>query len=43
MVPAREPVTIKLYGNRHLYRPTLGGYVTCDELDSLASSTPIEH
>ena len=37
MVPAREPVTIKLYGNRRPYRPTLGRYVTSDELVSLAS------
>ena len=37
MVPAREPVTIKLYGNRRLYRPTLGRYVTGDELVALAS------
>ena len=36
MVPARERVTVKLYGNRRLYRPTLGRYVTLDELVALA-------
>jgi polyhydroxyalkanoate synthesis regulator protein len=37
MVPAREPVTVKLYGNRRLYRPALGRYVTLDELIALAN------
>jgi polyhydroxyalkanoate synthesis regulator protein len=36
MVPAREPVTIKLYANRRLFEPALGRYVTFDELDALA-------
>ena len=37
MVPAREPVTIKLYANRRLFEPTRGRYVTLDELAALAS------
>ena len=36
MVPARDPVTIKLYANRRLFEPTLGRYVTFDELAALA-------
>jgi polyhydroxyalkanoate synthesis regulator protein len=36
MVPAREPVTIKLYGNRRLYRPAIGRYLTLDEVVALA-------
>jgi polyhydroxyalkanoate synthesis regulator protein len=36
MVPAREPVTIKLYANRRLFEPMLGRYVTFDELVALA-------
>jgi len=39
MVPTREPVTIKLYGNRRLYRPTLGRYVTC----GILPRNPTEH
>jgi polyhydroxyalkanoate synthesis regulator protein len=53
MVPARDPVTIKLYGNR-LYRPALGSYAALDDLIALArrgadvtalilSSSPTEH
>ena len=37
MFPAREAVTIKLYAYRRLYRPTVGGYVTFDEVVALAS------
>jgi polyhydroxyalkanoate synthesis regulator protein len=37
MDPARDPVTIKLYANRRLYRPTAGRYVTRGELVSLAA------
>jgi polyhydroxyalkanoate synthesis regulator protein len=37
MVPLREPVTIRLYGNRRLYRPTAGRYVTFDEVVALAT------
>ena len=36
MVPAREPVTIKLYRHRRLYRPATGRYVTRDELTAFA-------
>ena len=36
MVPAREPVTIKLYANRRLFEPTLGRYMSFDELAALA-------
>jgi len=36
MVPSRERVTVKLYGNRRLYRPALGRYVTLDEVIALA-------
>jgi polyhydroxyalkanoate synthesis regulator protein len=36
MVPAREPVTIKLYANRRLFEPTRGRYVAFDELAALA-------
>jgi polyhydroxyalkanoate synthesis regulator protein len=35
MVPAREQVAVKLYGNRRLYLPALGRYVTRDELIAL--------
>jgi polyhydroxyalkanoate synthesis regulator protein len=37
MVPAREPVTIKLYGNRRLYQPAIGRYLTLDEVVALAT------
>jgi polyhydroxyalkanoate synthesis regulator protein len=37
MVPAREPVTIKLYDHRRLYRPATGRYVTIDDLTALAN------
>ena len=36
MVEAREPVTVKLYGNRRLYQPACGRYVTLDQLVALA-------
>ena len=36
MVPAREPMTVKLYGNRRLYQPARGRYLTLDELMALA-------
>jgi polyhydroxyalkanoate synthesis regulator protein len=36
MVPAREPVTVRLYGNRRLYQPARGRYVTLSELLALA-------
>jgi polyhydroxyalkanoate synthesis regulator protein len=36
MVPASDPVTIKLYANRRLYEPRSGRYVTRDELIALA-------
>jgi len=36
MVPARERVTVKIYGNRRLYHPALGRYVTLDEVIALA-------
>jgi polyhydroxyalkanoate synthesis regulator protein len=36
MVPAREPTTVKLYGNRRLYQPARGRYLTLDELMALA-------
>jgi polyhydroxyalkanoate synthesis regulator protein len=36
MVPASDPVTIKLYANRRLYQPRSGRYVTRDELIALA-------
>jgi polyhydroxyalkanoate synthesis regulator protein len=32
MVPTIDPVSVKLYGNRRLYRPATGGYLTRDEL-----------
>jgi polyhydroxyalkanoate synthesis regulator protein len=37
MVPAREPVTVKLYANRRLYLPALCRYVTRDEVIALAN------
>jgi polyhydroxyalkanoate synthesis regulator protein len=36
MVPASDPVAIKLYANRRLYQPCSGSYVTLDELKSAA-------
>ena len=36
MVPASDPVTIRLYANRRLYEPRSGRYVTRDELMALA-------
>jgi polyhydroxyalkanoate synthesis regulator protein len=36
MVPASDPVTIKLYANQRLYEPRSGRYVTRDELIALA-------
>ena len=36
MVPASDPVTVKLYANRRLYEPRSGRYVTRDELIALA-------
>ena len=36
MVPASDPVTVKLYANRQLYEPRSGRYVTRDELITLA-------
>jgi polyhydroxyalkanoate synthesis regulator protein len=36
MVPAPEPITIKLYDNRRLFEPARGRYVTADELAALA-------
>ena len=35
MVPASDPVTVKLYANRRLYEPRSGRYVTRDELLAL--------
>ena len=37
MVPTREPVTVKLYGNRRLFEPARGRYLTPDELIAQAS------
>jgi len=36
MVQARDPITVKLYGNRRLYQPARGRYLTRDELIALA-------
>jgi polyhydroxyalkanoate synthesis regulator protein len=36
MVPASDPVTIKLFANRRLYEPRSGRYVTRDERIALA-------
>jgi polyhydroxyalkanoate synthesis regulator protein len=36
MVPASDPVTVRLYANRRLYEPRSGRYVTRDELLALA-------
>ena len=35
MVPASDPVTVRLYANRRLYEPRSGRYVTRDELIAL--------
>ncbi len=36
MVPPRDPITVKLYGNRRLYQPARGRYVTLDDVITLA-------
>jgi polyhydroxyalkanoate synthesis regulator protein len=36
MVPASDPVTIKLYAQRRFYQPRSGSYLTCDDVVSLA-------
>jgi polyhydroxyalkanoate synthesis regulator protein len=36
MVPASDPVTIKLYAQRRFYQPHSGCYVTYDDLFALA-------
>jgi polyhydroxyalkanoate synthesis regulator protein len=36
MVPASDPVKIKVYGNRRLFQPAAGRYVTFAELIDLA-------
>ena len=36
MVPASDPVTVKLYANRRLYETRSGRYVTREELLALA-------
>jgi polyhydroxyalkanoate synthesis regulator protein len=36
MVPASDPVTVKLYAHRRLYEPRSGRYVTFDDLPALA-------
>jgi polyhydroxyalkanoate synthesis regulator protein len=36
MVPAREATTVHLYGNRRLFEPARGRYLTLDELMELA-------
>ena len=36
MVPASDPVTIKLYAQRRFYRPRSGTYVTFDDVVALA-------
>jgi hypothetical protein len=35
MITSPQPVIIKLYGNRRLYRPDAGGYVTLDDLAAM--------
>ena len=35
MVPASDPVTIKLYAQRRFYQPRSGSYVTFDDLIAL--------
>ena len=36
MVPASDPVTIKLYAQRRFYRPRSGSYLTFDDVVALA-------
>ena len=36
MVPASDPVTIKLYAQRRFYQPRSGSYVTYDDVVTLA-------
>jgi polyhydroxyalkanoate synthesis regulator protein len=38
MLPARETVSVKLYGNRRLFEPAHGRYVTLDELITRAAA-----
>ena len=38
MPPARETVSVKLYGNRRLFEPAHGRYVTRDELIARAAA-----
>jgi polyhydroxyalkanoate synthesis regulator protein len=35
MTPSQQPVVIKVYGNRRLYRPDAGAYVTLDDLAAM--------
>ncbi len=35
MASASEPITVKLYANRRLYRPESGAYVLVEDLISL--------
>jgi polyhydroxyalkanoate synthesis regulator protein len=35
MAPSPQSVVIKLYGNRRLYRPDAGAYVTLDDLAAM--------
>jgi polyhydroxyalkanoate synthesis regulator protein len=35
MAPSPQTVVIKLYGNRRLYRPDAGAYVTLDDLAAM--------
>ena len=36
MVPASDPVTIKLYAQQRFYQPRSGSYVTFDDVVALA-------
>ena len=36
MVPASDPVTIKLYAQRRFFQPRSGSYVTYDDVVALA-------
>jgi polyhydroxyalkanoate synthesis regulator protein len=36
MVPASDPVTIKLYAQRRFFQPRSGSYVTYDDIVALA-------
>ena len=38
MVLSRDPITVKLYGNRRLYQPARGRYVTRDDVIALANA-----